>query len=213
MRVYAATANEGKLRELRAIFGALCGWDVVAFDGYEAPPEGESSYADNAALKARALAQELRAAGIDGAVVGDDSGLEVEALGGRPGVLSARYGGAAASWTERRRLLIAEVDASGSAERRARFVCAMHLVLPDGREVTSEASIEGRLASEARGEGGFSYDAIFEYSPDRRTFAERSATEKNALSHRAQAAQRLVAAVTACEAVRSPEKKRRACGM
>jgi XTP/dITP diphosphohydrolase len=213
MRVYAATKNEGKLRELGAIFGALGGWEVVAFDGYEAPQEGESSYADNAALKARTLSADLRAAGIDGAVVGDDSGLEVDALGGRPGVLSARYGGSGASWSERRGMLIAEVDATGSPERRARFVCAMHLVLPDGREVTSEACVEGRLATEARGEGGFSYDAIFEYSPDRRTFAELSAAEKNALSHRAQAAQRLIAAATGCEAVRSPEKKSRACGM
>lgn len=213
MRVYAATKNEGKLRELRAIFGALGGWDVVAFDRYEAPPEGESSYADNAALKARSLAANLRAADIHGAVVGDDSGLEVDALEGRPGVLSARYGGGGATWSERRRLLIAEVDATGSTERRARFVCAMHLVLPDGREVTSEASVEGRLATEARGEGGFSYDAIFEYAADWRTFAERSAAEKDAISHRAQAAQRLVAAATACEAVRSPEKKSRACGM
>lgn len=198
MRVYAATTNEGKLRELRAIFGALAGWDVVAFDGYEAPPEGESSYADNAALKARALAEELRAAGIDGAVVGDDSGLEVDALGGRPGVLSARYGGTAASWSERRRLLIAEVDATGGTERRARFVCAMHLVLPDGREVTSNASVEGRLASEARGEGGFSYDAIFEFPLVGKTFAEFSEAEKNAVSHRAQAARSLATAARPC---------------
>jgi XTP/dITP diphosphohydrolase len=194
MRVYAATKNQGKLRELRAIFGALTDWDVVSFERYEAPMEGESSYAGNAALKARALAAQLRAAGIDGAVVADDSGLEVGALGGRPGVLSARYGGAGATWAERRGNLIAEVDASGSADRRARFVCAMHLVLPDGREVATEASVEGRLATEARGDGGFSYDAIFEFPPEGKTFAELSEAEKNAVSHRAKAARRLTVA-------------------
>jgi XTP/dITP diphosphohydrolase len=194
VRVYAATKNAGKLRELRAIFAAVADWDIVSFDGYEPPPEDEPSYAGNAAVKARALARQLGTGGIADAVVADDSGLEVRSLGGRPGVLSARFGSADATWAERRSALIAETNAAASPDRDARFVCAMHLVLPDGREVTSEAAVEGRLAREERGEAGFSYDAIFEYPPAGKTFAELGEAEKNAVSHRARAARQLAAA-------------------
>jgi XTP/dITP diphosphohydrolase len=193
VRVYAATKNPGKLRELRAIFGAA-GWDVTAPDAYAEPSEGDESYADNAALKARTLAAQLRAAGIcDAAVVADDSGLEVGALGGRPGVLSARYVGAAATWSERRRLLLAELVATCSSDRSARFVCAMHYIGPDGRETAAEAAVDGTVAHEERGEGGFSYDAIFSYPPAGKTFGELTEEQKNAVSHRTRAARALLA--------------------
>ena len=112
--MYVATKNAGKLRELRAIL-VRYGWEAAAFPGYADVAEGESSYADNAALKAHALRAALDGAGITAPAVGDDSGLEVAALGGRPGVLSARYGGEGASWAERRRLLLAETDATAVA--------------------------------------------------------------------------------------------------
>lgn len=193
MIVYAATSNAGKLRELRAIF-ASSGWQIVAYDGYAAPVEGDRDYAENSALKARALRAALSVSGVPfGAVVADDSGIEVASLGGRPGVVSARYGGDSATWSERRRMLLEELDATGSADRGARFVCAMHLIDDAGREVSARGEIAGCLAHAERGDGGFSYDAIFELPEDGRTFAELSEEEKNAISHRALAAKALLA--------------------
>ncbi len=185
-RIYIATTNAGKLRELRALCAPL-GWEPLVYDGYVAPPEGERSYADNAALKARALAERLRVDGIAAAALGDDSGLEVNALDGRPGVLSARYGGAETPWPQRRAMLLAEVAASGAVDRGARFVCALHLVASDGREHAVLETVEGRIPLVERGAAGFSYDPIFEYPPLGRTFGELSEEEKNAVSHRTRA--------------------------
>ncbi len=187
MRVFVATKNAGKLRELREIFAGTT-LALETFDGYADVVEGETSYADNAALKARALRGQLERAGIAGGVLGDDSGLEVGALDGRPGVLSARYGGANATWAERRRALLDEVARSGRADRSARFVCALHLIDVAGEEIAVRADLAGVVASAERGEAGFSYDPIFEL-PDRgRTFAELPSDEKNRISHRALAA-------------------------
>ena len=123
-----ATKNAGKLGELRAIFGRY-GWTLATFEGYADPAEGDTSYEDNAALKARALRRQLEAWGTRAAVLGDDSGLEVRALDGRPGVLSARYGGSNATWSQRRRGLLNEVSAS-NGDRSAAFVCALHFIAP-----------------------------------------------------------------------------------
>jgi len=190
MRVYAATTNAGKLRELQALF-ASAGWEIVAFEAYAAPDEGEASYADNAALKARALAARLREAGVAAPVVADDSGIEVTALGGAPGVLSARYGGEGATWADRRRLLREALAATGSADRSARFVCAVHFIAADGREFAAEGTVEGAIVERERGDGGFSYDAVFLYPPAGKTFAELTEEEKNAVSHRRRAADRI----------------------
>jgi len=190
VRVVAATKNVGKLRELQAIFAPL-GWQIEADPLYVDPAEGEDSYEANAALKARALRSQLVARGESAAVLGDDSGLEVEALGGRPGVLSARYAGADATWPERRARLLREVSESADPSRRARFVCALHLISEDGCELVVTRDQTGRIADSERGEGGFSYDAIFEYPPLAATFAELSEEEKNAVSHRALAASAL----------------------
>ncbi|MEO6991448.1 MAG: non-canonical purine NTP pyrophosphatase [Candidatus Baltobacteraceae bacterium] len=192
MQVFAATKNAGKLRELRVIFRRY-GWTLDAFEGYRDPEEVEDSYAGNAALKARALSAQLRAAGLDAAAIGDDSGFEVSALQDRPGIRSARYGTPGATWAQRRTALLTEFARTGSADRRARFVCALHLVEADGTEQAAIGTIEGRLASAERGEGGFSYDAIFELPAGHQTFAEVSEGEKNAISHRARAAEALVA--------------------
>jgi XTP/dITP diphosphohydrolase len=190
MYVYAATNNRGKLRELQTLF-AGAGWTLATHPAYAEPVEGETSYLENAALKARALAVQLRAAGMAAATLGDDSGLEVAALGGRPGVLSARYGGADADWSERRRLLLAEVARAGE-DRRARFVCALHLITQDGTEHTVRAEVEGTLVLCERGTLGFSYDPLFEYPPLGRTFAELSEEEKNGVSHRGRAVRALL---------------------
>lgn len=194
MLVYAATKNAGKLDELRAIFAEF-GWRIETSARYADVAEGERSYAENAALKARALATTLVEGGEPAAVIGDDSGLEIFALGGRPGVLSARYGGDHATWRERRTALLAEVAATGSTDRRARFMCALHFIAADGREFSSLAEFAGTVAAAERGDGGFSYDAIFVPGGMSQTFAELTETEKNRISHRARAARDLVEAV------------------
>ena len=190
-RVYVATKNAGKMRELREIFSGS-GFVLETYDAYADVVEGETSYAENAALKARALRAQLVRAGIVGAVLGDDSGLEIRALGGRPGVLSARYGGEDATWSARRRGLIAELAASGSADRGARFVCALQFIDAAGRETAAFETIEGELSPGERGEMGFSYDPIFLLPERGMTFAELPAREKNRVSHRARAAAALL---------------------
>lgn len=196
MRVYVATANPGKLREMDALFAGT-DFALATFPGYVSPAEGETSYADNAALKARALHQQLRVAGEPAAVLADDSGLEVFGLGGRPGVMSAYYGGATATWAQRREMLLAEIRVDTPDDRRARFVCAMHFIDPAGRECASMGTVDGEIAQTQRGDAGFSFDPIFLYTPAGRTFAELSEEEKNCISHRAIAVAGLVAAVRA----------------
>jgi len=193
VRTYVATKNRGKLAELLAIF-AGSPFALHTYEAYRDPVEGETSYVDNAALKADALRAQLHAVGIDAAVLADDSGLEVAALGGRPGVLSARYGGPDATWSERRHALLAETDATGSPDRSARFVSAIHVVLADGTVYRALGTIDGAIAHAERGDGGFSYDAIFAL-PDGRTFAELPPAEKNRVSHRARAAAAVIAAL------------------
>ncbi len=202
-RLYVATKNVGKMRELREIF-ADSPFAPEEYAAYADVIEGESSYAENAALKARALRAQLETVGIAAAVLGDDSGLEVRALGNRPGVLSARYGGTNATWSERRRGLIGELAATGSSDRSARFVCALHFIDAGGRETATLETIEGEVSPEERGEAGFSYDPIF-LLPDRGvTFAELAADEKNRISHRARAAAALLAALEASSAEPEP---------
>ena len=188
MLVYVATTNEGKLRELREL---TAGSDLhlMVDELYTAAPEGDLSYAENAAIKARALRVSLLERGIQAAVIADDSGLEVSALDGRPGVLSARYGGDF-SWEERRGFLLGEL--AQAADRTARFVCVLHFIDEQGNELISHAHVDGEITTEDRGERGFSYDPIFYYPPLERTFAELRIREKNAVSHRAIAVGKLL---------------------
>lgn len=192
--VYAATKNRGKLDELRAIF-ADAGWRIEDSVLYADVDEGTTSYEENAALKARALHATLATGGEAEPVIGDDSGLEIVALGGGPGILSARYGGAGATWRDRRRSLLADLMRTGSSDRRARFVCALHFITADGREFAVREHFEGTIAMHERGDGGFSYDAIFVPDGMSSTFAELADVEKNRISHRAKAARRLLEAV------------------
>jgi XTP/dITP diphosphohydrolase len=194
--VYVASGNAGKLGEITVLF-AVAPFRLATWPGYRAPDEGETSYADNAALKARVLWEQLRAAGTPAHVLADDSGLEVRALSGRPGVQTAFYGGAGLPWSERRGRLIAELDATGSADRSARFVCALHFVSAGGREFTTVATVDGEIATAERGTAGFSFDPIFVWGPEGRTFAEMAEEEKNRVSHRAIAAAGLLTALRA----------------
>ena len=194
MRVYVATTNLGKLREMEHVF-AGAPVTLATFGEYEDPLEGDTSYADNAALKARALHAQLQRRGRPANVLADDSGLEVYALDRRPGVLTAYYGGVDLGWPERRKKLIAELAATGSKDRRARFVCALHFVDAEGREFATMGTVDGEIATSERGDAGFSFDPVFLYPPAGLTFAEMSADEKNRVSHRAIAAAALLAAV------------------
>lgn len=196
MRVFAATTNLGKLRELQAIFDPF-GWQFETSGAYSEVPEDADSYAGNAALKAETLVHQLLSVGIDAPTLGDDSGIEVNALDGRPGALSARYGGRELSWPERRAALLREVAMSGNPDRGARFVCVLYYIAGDGCEYSGRGEVEGRLVPQERGASGFGYDPIFEFPPAGKTFAELLEEEKNAVSHRARAAQALVAAVKA----------------
>ncbi len=194
--IIVATSNAGKLREMRALFAAR-GIAVGPSSAYVSPLEGDRSYADNAALKARALHERLAGPGRTQGVLADDSGLEVFALAGRPGVATAEYGGAEASWPQRRALLLAEIGTLTGAERRARFVCALHYIGADGREFASFGTIDGEIALAERGELGFSFDPIFWYPPARKTFGELSDEQKNRVSHRAIAVAGIVASIDA----------------
>ncbi len=193
MKTYVASTNAGKLAELRALF-AGSPLQIANYKEYVAVVETGNTYEANALLKATALRRQLLHAGVESAVLADDSGLEVDALGGRPGVLSARYGGDV-TWPRRRALLSEELRTSGIVERAARFVCAMVLLLPDGEPIVVRRSVEGQIADAELGTGGFGYDPLFIYPPLGRSFAQLSADEKNAVSHRGRAAGELIAAL------------------
>ena len=159
---------------------------LADFPGVVLPPEGETSYADNALGKARAVA-----AATGELALADDSGIEVDALSGRPSVLSARYGGAGLTDPERCRVMLEEMAGVPAERRGVRFRCLIAIVCPrEGRETTMEGVVEGVLLEAPRGAGGFGYDPIFFYPPLDQSFAEISAEEKNRVSHRAQACRR-----------------------
>jgi XTP/dITP diphosphohydrolase len=182
-RAVVATHNQDKLRELGEILASL---ELVPLpDEVELPPEEGETFADNALAKARA------AHAVTGmAAIADDSGIEARALGGRPGVHSARYAGPEAGDEENLELLLREL--AGAADRSVAYVCALAYLDEDGAEHVFEGRCEGQLAGEPRGSGGFGYDPAFvpdDTGPgDRRTMAELSAAEKNAISHRGRAA-------------------------
>jgi XTP/dITP diphosphohydrolase len=181
--VTAATANPAKLRELGELLGSRLRL-VPPPEPYHPPPESGASYRDNARIKAQALF-----AALGTAALADDSGLEVDALGGRPGVQSARYGSGVA---DRNRRLLDELRGRVGGERRARFRTAIVLVLADGRELIAEGHCEGEIAEAPRGSGGFGYDPLFLLPGLGRTLAELTGEEKNRASARADATRALV---------------------
>jgi len=182
-----ASQNQHKVEELREI---LSGVDLKAMPaGFEMPPEDGETFSDNALIKARAIRAEF-----GGPVLADDSGIEVDALGGRPGVRSARYAGEDASDGENLAKALADLAATGG-DPAARYVCVIAYIDESGEEHLFEGFCEGRLIQEPRGDGGFGYDPAFipdETGPDdQRTMAEVSPAEKHAISHRGKAARQL----------------------
>jgi XTP/dITP diphosphohydrolase len=187
-RLVCASANPDKVAEIEAILR-----DVV--DLVPRPPdvpdvvEDADTLAGNARLKAAAIA-----AATNDAAVADDTGLEVLALDGRPGVRTARYAGEHATYAENRGHLLAELD--GVEDRRARFRTVAMVVWPDGREVAAEGVCDGTIATAERGGRGFGYDAVFVPDEgDGRTFAEMSGDDKHAVSHRGRAFRALLGAL------------------
>jgi len=191
VRVYLATKNAGKREEFQALLAGT-GIELLDFPGYRDVVEGEADYAENAALKARALREQLLSAGIEAAVLADDSGLEIDALDGRPGVITAYYGGATLSWPQRRKFVLDELGLQLHPDRSAHFVCYLHYIDEDGVETAVNASVDGTIADADRGERGFGFDPIFVYSAAQKSFSELSATEKNAVSHRRRAVSALL---------------------
>jgi XTP/dITP diphosphohydrolase len=186
MRLIAATRNEYKLRELSQILTTV---ELVPLPAeVELPPEDGETFEANALIKARATH-----AACGGAAVADDSGISASALGGRPGVRSARFAGENATDQENLDLLIAELR--DSDDRSVAYVCALAHIAADGTETVVEARCEGTLILEPRGTRGFGYDPAFvprDTGPaDERTMAELSDSEKHAISHRGRAARAL----------------------
>jgi len=184
MRLLVATNNPGKVREYDDLLDGL-GLDLcgLADIGLSKVEETGQTFAENALLKALAYGRASRLL-----TLADDSGLEVEALGGAPGVYSARYAGKGASDADRYRKLLAALDGVPWEKRAARFQCVIALAWPDGRIETFEGQCDGVIAFEPRGTNGFGFDPVF-YMPEFGcTMAELSTEVKNRVSHRARAA-------------------------
>lgn len=183
-KIVIATANRDKLMEIKALLQGLPleAVTIAAYPGLKMPEEDQPTLRGNAIKKAETVASfsgEL--------ALGDDTGLEVDALDGRPGVLSARYAGKDGDYAANNSLLLAEMKDIPPENRGARFVTVIAVTLPGKGTYTVQGVCPGRIAEAPRGEGGFGYDPLFIYEPAGLTFAEMSAAKKNAISHRGRA--------------------------
>jgi XTP/dITP diphosphohydrolase len=185
MKLVIATQNRNKIIEIRDKFAGVSGLELVSLGDFPGAPdivEDGDTFRDNAAKKARGIA-----AFTGRLSMADDSGLVVDALGGRPGVYSARYGGASATDEDRNRAILEEMRDVPPPLRAARFVCVIALCTPEGECLYAEGECGGVIADTMKGSRGFGYDPIF-FLPDRgKTMAELPLEEKNRISHRAQA--------------------------
>lgn len=191
MRIIFATGNKGKMNEIREIMAD----SVPVFSMGEAGVrvdvvEDGNSFMENSFIKARAVAKACKEKGINDAIVlADDSGLVVDALNGEPGIYSARYLGEDTPYSIKNAKIIERLNGVKDEDRTARFVCAIACVMPDGKEYSAEATYEGAIGYEEKGEHGFGFDPIF-YLPDRGVYsAELYPDEKNRISHRGKALQ------------------------
>lgn len=189
MKLVIASNNKGKIKEYKQLLEPL-GYEVMSQSEAGITLEAEetgSTYAENAAIKARAIYGMTKCA-----VLADDSGLSVDALGGEPGVYSARYGGELTD-SERCMLILDKLKNVPDDKRTARFVCAIHFIKTDGSEISVFGKCEGTIGFEPLGENGFGYDPIFMYGD--KSFAQVGAEVKNSVSHRANALKELVKAL------------------
>lgn len=189
-----ATGNTGKMKEIKTILADLIinGEPVLIRSmkeaGIDIPIlEDGKSFAENAMIKAKAVASAAFASAKGAIVLADDSGLEIDYLNKEPGIYSARYLGEDTSYHVKNQNLIDRLAGIPDSERTARFVCAIACVLPDGTFFTKEATVEGRIGYEEKGGNGFGYDPIFMVPEYGKSTAELSAEEKNEISHRGKA--------------------------
>ncbi|MGI9579063.1 MAG: RdgB/HAM1 family non-canonical purine NTP pyrophosphatase [Microthrixaceae bacterium] len=193
MKIVLASANPAKAAELREVLDDVLG-DVLGDKALELVPrpaelpevvEDKPDFLGNARLKAEAIRDATGETAL-----ADDSGLEVDGLDGRPGVVSARFAGEGATDTDNVALLLSLLGGAtvGDPRRRARFRCTIVLAMADGTELVAEGAVEGQIVTAARGESGFGYDPVFvPEEGDGRTFAEMSSSEKHEISHRGRA--------------------------
>ena len=193
MKIVLASNNKNKIKELRELIadfgGPISELDVITLreSGYVgSPDECGVTFAENAEIKALAAVGETHIG------IGDDSGLEVDALGGAPGVYSARYAGEDADDDKNNRKLLVELASFDCDARKGRFVCAMCCAFPDGERITSFGSVEGRILDKPQGDGGFGYDCLFYVDKYNKTMAEMTMEEKNEISHRGIAMRELI---------------------
>ncbi len=188
-KIVFATGNMGKMREIREIMDG-CGYEIVSMKEAGADPEiveDGTTFEENALIKARAVHELIS----DAIVMADDSGLVVDALGGEPGIYSARYLGEDTPYTVKNNDIIRRLEGVPDEKRSARFVCAIAAVLPDGSEKVVRETVEGRIGYEEKGEHGFGYDPIF-YVPELGcTTGEIPELEKNKISHRGKALRKM----------------------
>ena len=194
MKVVVASNNPNKIREMKAILAPL-GWELMSqaeAGCHVEPEETGATFSENARIKADAVMASTALPAI-----ADDSGIEVDALGGAPGVHSARYGGDACPDDDsRNRLLLREMENIPEERRTARFVSVITMVWPDGKTLSARGTLEGAILREFRGDGGFGYDPLF-YIPEAGcTMAELTPERKNEISHRARALRRFVEQLT-----------------
>lgn len=187
-KLVLATRNPGKIEEFKDLLRPLNLeiWSLEDFPALKLPPETGRSFKENAILKARFVSS---LTGL--AALGDDSGLEVEALGGAPGVYSSRFAGEGATDAQNNEKLLRLLKGYPEEKRRARFRCVLALCTPEGDIYTGEGSLEGVITIEPRGTHGFGYDPVFLLPEAGKTLAELDSTVKNTLSHRARALQAL----------------------
>ena len=187
-KIVFATGNQGKLREVKKILADL-NVDIVSMkeEGIQIDvDENGTTFAENAQIKATAIG-----AHTDAIVLADDSGLVIDALNGEPGIYSARYLGEDTSYRIKNQNLIDRLEGVPDEKRIARFVCAIAAALPDGTVLHTEGTIEGIIGYEERGENGFGYDPIFYVPKLGKTTAELTDDEKNAISHRGSALEKM----------------------
>jgi XTP/dITP diphosphohydrolase len=189
MKFVVATFNADKLGELRELIGpaGIALTSLSEIPGAAPPPETGETLIENARIKARRARE---ATGL--AAIADDTGLEVDALGGRPGVHAARFAGPGASYADNLRRLLEELAGVPPARRTARFRTIVVASLGPAEEILGEGVLEGRIAERPRGRNGFGYDPVFEIPELGRTLAELTGTEKNQYSHRARAVRELL---------------------
>ncbi len=193
MRIVFATGNKDKMREIRQILGGIDAEILSMKEAgvFEDVVEDGTTFAENARIKADAIydlivAKEPKMSG-ETIVLADDSGLEIDYLGGEPGIYSARYLGKDTPYSEKNRIILDRLKDAADEERSARFVCAIAARLPEGKKLDTLGKMEGRIAYEIAGKNGFGYDPIFFLPEFGKNSAELSPEEKNAVSHRGKA--------------------------